>query len=223
MLIELPYQRDRAVAYALRWARSRNPLFPDYAGQGGDCTNFVSQSILAGTCVMNPTPDFGWYYFSPIDRAPAWTGVQFFYDFITGAPPFAGENGGVGPFGREVARDEVELGDVVQLANREGRFYHTLIVTDFNEDEILVSAHTDDAENRALSTYRYASLRYLHIEGTRLMFDNEDCYRRLLEGEAYVPTECAGGEAILLPAGGGRDFRGTPEDSDTPRAELPGE
>ncbi|MBR5616363.1 MAG: amidase domain-containing protein, partial [Clostridia bacterium] len=43
MLIEIPYMRERAVEYALRWALSRNPLFPDFAGIGGDCTNFVSQ------------------------------------------------------------------------------------------------------------------------------------------------------------------------------------
>ena len=33
------YDRAHAVAYARRWALSRNPLFYDFTGIGGDCTN----------------------------------------------------------------------------------------------------------------------------------------------------------------------------------------
>ena len=78
MLISFPYDRGHANAYARRWALSRNPLFPNYTGIGGDCTNFVSQCVYAGCCVMNYTPTFGWYYLSQTDRAPAWTGVEYF-------------------------------------------------------------------------------------------------------------------------------------------------
>lgn len=197
MLITLPYLRERAVEYALRWALSRNPLFPDFTGQGGDCTNFVSQCILAGSCVMNDTLDFGWYYFSPTNRAPAWSGVRYFYDFLTGSPDFASENGGTGPFGREVMTQQLMLGDVVQLANAEGVYYHTLIITGFEGDDILVCAHSDDARNRPLSTYNYATARFLHIDGTRLLLENDECYRQLLEGIAYRPLVCAS-DGILL-------------------------
>ena len=199
MLIELPYQRERAVEYALRWALSRNPLFPDFAGIGGDCTNFVSQAVLAGTCVMNDTLDFGWYYFSPENRAPAWTGVQFFYDFITGAPDFAAENGGEGPFGAEIDTTALQVGDVVQLANNAGVYYHTLMVTGFDGDEILVSAHTNDARNRPLSTYNYAAVRYLQIQGTRLLLENEICYGQLLAGVSFRPLACAADGILLRP------------------------
>ena len=58
MLLIKPYNRDRAVEYARRWAFERNPLFENFAGIGGDCTNFVSQSVLAGGCVMDYTPTF---------------------------------------------------------------------------------------------------------------------------------------------------------------------
>lgn len=199
MLIEIPYRRERAVEYAQRWALSRNPLFPDFAGIGGDCTNFVSQAILAGSCVMNDTLDFGWYYFSPENRAPAWSGVEFFYKFITGDPEFARENGGVGPFGVEVPTTMIEAGDVVQLQNAQGTYYHTLIVTGMDGDDLLVSAHTNDAKNRPLSTYNYASARFLHIAGTRLLLENEECYRQLLEGQAYRPLTCAPDGVLLRP------------------------
>ena len=51
------YDRTRALAYAERWALDRNPLFYNFTGVGGDCTNFVSQCVLAGCCVMNGTQD----------------------------------------------------------------------------------------------------------------------------------------------------------------------
>ena len=76
MLKEREYERRRALEYARRWAYGRNPLFYNFTGIGGDCTNFISQCLLAGCCVMNCTPTFGWYYRSSSDRAPAWTGVQ---------------------------------------------------------------------------------------------------------------------------------------------------
>ena len=70
MLATKEYDRMRALAYARRWAFARNPLFNDYSPFGGDCTNFVSQCLLAGALVMNETPNFGWYYKSDLDRAP---------------------------------------------------------------------------------------------------------------------------------------------------------
>ena len=58
MLVTKPYNRERAVEYAKRWALDRNPLFVDFTEIGGNCTNFVSQAVLAGSCTMNYTPDF---------------------------------------------------------------------------------------------------------------------------------------------------------------------
>lgn len=176
------YNRSRAVEYARRWALDRNPLFINFAGQGGDCTNFVSQCIYAGCCQMNFTTDFGWYYISPNNRAPAWSSVEAIYDFLTGDPIFITENGGVGPFGHEVGADAVYEGDVVQLADRNGDFYHTLIITGFRDGETLVSAHTNDALDKPLSEYNYASLRYIHIEAIRLDIANDTCFEGLIEG-----------------------------------------
>ena len=45
MIVTKPYNRARAVEYAQRWALSRNPLFYDFTGGGGNCTNFVSQCL----------------------------------------------------------------------------------------------------------------------------------------------------------------------------------
>ena len=120
MTITLPYSRDRAVMYARRWALERNPLFVDFSDVGGNCTSFVSQCIYAGCCNMNFTPDFGWYYISGEDRAPAWSSVEYFYEFLTGNPEFKERNASTGPFASETSRDLVQKGDVIQLANSSG-------------------------------------------------------------------------------------------------------
>ena len=183
MLIDIPYDRTRAVAYARKWALSRNPRFTDFTGQGGNCTNFVSQCIYAGCGVINDTPTFGWYYRSPTDRAPAWTGVEALFDFLTGNPDFVSANGGEGPYATDARTTRrIEAGDVVQLANADGDFYHTLIISGFTDNDILVCAHSDDALDRPLSTYNYASLRILHMEGARLDWFGEEEYRAFLDG-----------------------------------------
>lgn len=176
-----PYNRENALAYARRWALDRNPLYPNYAGIGGDCTNFVSQCILAGSCYENFTQDFGWYFISPEDRAPAWTSVEYFYDFLTGAPDFRAENGGYGPFGTEVARRGAIPGDVVQLADADGDFYHSLFICDVENGEIYVCAHTNDALNRPLSDYNYAYNRFIHVEGVRIP-SVYPCFEKLIGG-----------------------------------------
>ena len=90
MLALLPYDRAAAVRYAHLWAYGRNPRYYDYEGIGGDCTNFASQCIYAGAGVMNDTPTFGWYYINANDKAPAWTGVEYLYNFLTRRTPSAG-------------------------------------------------------------------------------------------------------------------------------------
>ena len=131
---------------------------------------------------MNFTPDFGWYYISPDDRAPAFTGVEFFWDFFTGASDFAAQNGGIGPFGREATREEVVPGDVVQLGRADGDWYHTLLVTQVTENDILVAAHSNDVYDRPLSSYNAPLVRFLHIEGVRFEADLADCFENLIQG-----------------------------------------
>ena len=185
-LVMYKYDRARAIEYAMRWALSRNPLFTDFAGVGGDCTNFVSQAILAGCCKMNFTPTFGWYYISPDNRAPSWSGVDEFFDFIIGNGDFPEVYSRSGPFGYVTSREYAAFGDVVQLANRDGEFYHTLMITgNDGKGDILVSGHTNDALNRPLSSYPNADERFIHIIGCLAPPDAppSDCFESLITGE----------------------------------------
>lgn len=182
MLVERRYNRPNALRYARRWALDRNPLFMNYTGIGGDCTNFISQCILAGSCRMNYTPIFGWFYIDGDNRTASWTGVEFLYNFLVG-------NEGTGPYATEVSEERVQIGDIVQLQNDSGDFYHTLFICGFEPNgEILVAAHSDDSLDRPLSTYNYANARFLHIEGVRFEapINESYCFENLIDGVSLL-------------------------------------
>lgn len=181
MLTDIPYNRSHVYEYATKWAYERNPLFYNFSEIGGDCTNFVSQCVYAGCCTMNFDTVRGWYYISTDNRTPSWTGVEFFYDFIV-------NNTGIGPYAQEVSEGELDIGDVIQLGQNEGDFYHTLVVTGFAENTYLVSAHTYDSLNRRLDSYQYERSRFLHIEGVRVTApDSSACFQGVVEGVRIFP------------------------------------
>ena len=154
------YDRQAAAAYAKKWAFGRNPKYYNFDRLGGDCTNFASQCIFAGAGEMNYTPTFGWYYKDLNDRAPAWTGVEYLYNFLT-------KNDGKGPFGEETKLSHLEPGDIVQLGRATGDYYHTPVVVAIKNGKIYVAAHTYDAYMRPLSSYNFARIRGVHILGVR--------------------------------------------------------
>lgn len=159
-----PYDRRAVVAYAHMWAYGRNPAFYDYEKLGGDCTNFASQCVYAGSGTMNFTPTFGWYYIDSNNKSPAWTGVPYFYNFMTRSAET------IGPVAVESSIDQILPGDVVQLSFREQEWNHTPVVVNVTSPEpsgILVAAHSYDADNRPLSSYQYRDIRYLHFLGVR--------------------------------------------------------
>lgn len=157
---KINYNRSAAVSYARRWALSRNPAFFDFSDIGGDCTNFASQCLLAGSQTMNYTPVTGWYYRSAADRSASWTGVEYLFRFLT-------QNDSVGPFARVVTALDVQPGDIVQLGRADGHFYHSPVILSVSP-EILIAAHSIDSLDRPLASYNYEQARFLHIDGVRV-------------------------------------------------------
>ena len=158
------YDNQLAVRYAIRWALGRNPAYFDYSEIGGDCTNFASQCLFAGTGIMNFTPTFGWYYRDANDKSPSWTGVSYFYNFL-----IEGEIR-TGPFGIETDLFGIETGDFVQLElSGDATFDHTPIIVERgaipNLENVLVAAHSQDADFRPLSSYNFTQIRFLHVLG----------------------------------------------------------
>ena len=170
-LITFPYNRRLAVEYAHRWAYGRNPEYFDFQGIGGDCTNFASQCIYAGAGIMNYTPVYGWYYITANARTASWTGVQYLYNFLT-------SNQDTGPYATETDISAMEPGDVCQLALDRNEFHHTPVIVEVGDvptlDNILIAAHSRDADYRPLSSYRFRAVRFLHIEGVRTRVPDEN-------------------------------------------------
>lgn len=151
------YNRVKAVEYARKWALSANPDFYHFGGIGGDCTNYISQCLLAGGGVMNYTYPNGWYYRSSYDRSPSWTSVAGLHNFLLRG------RGGVGPVGKLSNLNEIEIGDLIQLRQNQTHFNHTLIVSKREGGQIYVCAHTNDAFDRRLNTYNYFALMPIKI------------------------------------------------------------
>ena len=123
------YNRAKAVAYARRWASSPNPAYDE---ADNDCTNFVSQALLAGgwTQVSRTSDDSDrqektvWWYgqrsgwYRGINSSWTWANAQFFHDFLK----LSGR-------GKQVS-DPMKLrpGDVVQIKDS-SRVHHTMIVS----------------------------------------------------------------------------------------------
>lgn len=159
--MEKEYDGLKAYLYAKRWAFGRNPAYFNFDRLGGDCTNFISQCLFAGSGVMNYTPIFGWFYKNADDRTASWTGVEYLFRFLT-------ENTGPGPFARPTDQSKLKIGDVIQLGRDNDDFYHSLLVCGFRRGYPLVAAHSMDSFLRPLYTYSYEKARFLHIVGVRL-------------------------------------------------------
>ena len=148
------FNRNISVEYAREWAYKRNPRYYDFDKLGGDCTNFVSQCLHAGGIEMNYS-SLGWYYTNLNSRAPAWTGVNEFWNFGI-------NNTGKGVRFDQCAINDLEIADFIQLYNGT-RFYHNLLVTKVEKvlgsKVIYVSAHDFNAFNRPLSNYMFSSYR----------------------------------------------------------------
>lgn len=111
---------------------------------------------------MNYKKTFGWYYNSANDRTPSWSGVEYLYNFLT-------SNKGVGPTGRVIPMEQLEIADLVQLSFYPNMFSHSLLVVQHGEvpdmDNILIATHSEDSDYRPLSTYMAVlDYRFLKID-----------------------------------------------------------
>lgn len=158
------YNRYKAVEYAHKWAFKRNPKFLNFDNLGGDCTNFASQVLYAGSRVMNFTPVYGWYYKTSKNRTASWTGVQYLYNFLI-------NNKSDGPFAEEVNVENIDIGDIIQLSFNGIEFEHSPVVVSVgnpvNINNILIAAHTYDRDNYNVTNYVWKKIRFIHIIGVR--------------------------------------------------------
>ena len=158
----IEYDRGAVVEYAKKWALSRNPQYYNFDKVGGDCTNFASQCILAGSKKMNYTKDFGWYYRDGNNKSPSWSGVEYLYQFLI-------HNKSVGPQAMETTQNKMEVGDIAQLSFDGRQFGHTLVIikieNKYTFHGIKIASHTLDSLEKPISQYDFEKIRWLHIKG----------------------------------------------------------
>lgn len=159
---EKEYKRKLAVKYAKKWAYDRNPKYYNFDSLGGDCTNFISQCVYAGSKEMNYSKSNGWYYNNLNNRSASWSGVNEFYKFLI-------SNKLNGPRGEKVGQKDLEIGDVIQLSFDGIKFAHTLIIVNIENieslDNIYTASHTFDSYKRKVSSYNFQKIRFIHING----------------------------------------------------------
>lgn len=146
------FNRLGAVEYALQWALSRNPDFPDYSSQGGggDCANFISQAMLVGgwTAVWGGRLDpRAWWTAKEPRSSHTWAVANQFRAYLD-----------IGFRASPCDREDLALADIV-LIKIGGRLVHAMLVTAIRRarylppqatDEIYLSYHSNDTRNRLL-------------------------------------------------------------------------
>lgn len=142
--VPLSYDRFRAFRYAELWWDHFHPAFPRLRE---DCTNFVSQCLLAGGMTMDHRSSRaeGWW----IDEGATAESERWSYSWATteGLRRYLQKHRGA-----QVVRrpEKLLIGDIIFYDwYGTGQFHHAAIVTDFDEaGNPLVSAHTDPSYHR---------------------------------------------------------------------------
>ncbi len=166
----MPYNRNKAVGYALKYALSPNPEFRYFSSTlnaGGDCTNFISQCLLAGGAEMVYDNNPWWYNHNNLSSTMddtwslSWSIAHSLYWNIM-------RNSVENKKGIKAqilsAASMLELGDIIFYENDENRIFHSTIVTDYNNGSPLVSQHTYDLRNVSyIKPYRVKAMHFMHI------------------------------------------------------------
>jgi len=170
----IPFDREKAIEYARRWALDRNPNFYNFEELGGDCTNYISQILLAGGCRMDKSSAlYGWYYNTANDKSPSWTGVEQLYNYLV-------KEKESGIAAKEIDSSMVEAGDIAQLSFNGKTFQHTPFIisvkrdalNNISFDRIKICAHSFDSDNRPLDTYQFKKIRFIRIIGHKEKINN---------------------------------------------------
>ncbi len=141
------YNGEAAANYAYNNAYNNVPGTYVFKNGGGDCTNFASHSLQAGgwreiggwSYISSDV----WFYDYPYryGYSHTWTVADRFYDFL------AAHNNRAYPVSVKYRKHLLQKGDIVQIDYKDkygncGYWDHTMIVTDKNGNDPLMSYHS---------------------------------------------------------------------------------
>ena len=147
------YNREAAVAYALRYSITPNPNYIYY--KGDDCTNFISQCLRSGGAKNDFSKTHPWWYLSG-KNSVCWSVAQslFWYIRICSNEKHSGIKADTyylddkDEYLKKIA-GKIVLGDLIQYKDSQNKVVHSTMVTSFDSltNEPLVSQHTFNGRN----------------------------------------------------------------------------
>ena len=163
------YNREQAVAYAMAFAKKRNVAYKDYHAYGGDCTNFISQCLVAGHMSFDHEGEDlseQWYWYSDSYRTPSFTSAAQLKYYLLAT------HGAHGIQVRVVSVSELAIGDII-FKSVNHKLTHTMIVTKLLYDssghlqDVLIAQHSEDLLDFPLSK-KQGEMMCVHITGCYL-------------------------------------------------------
>ena len=163
------YNRENAVAYARAFAKKRNLVYKDYHDYGGDCTNFISQCLVAGNMSFDHQGEDlseQWYWYSDSYRTPSFTSAAQLRYYLLAPYPAHGIQA------RVVSFSELAIGDII-FKTMNHKLTHTMIVTKLLYEpsghlyDVLIAQHSEDLLDFPLSQ-KQGEMMYVHIAGCYL-------------------------------------------------------
>lgn len=169
------YSASKAAKYAVKYAKSYNK---EYNSHLKDCTNFVSQALKAGGISMKKPSvmDRGitkttsyWYSIRYEDwhtngyvynwfESSSWVGVDDLYKYCL--------NNGATIYIRNSLKslqNDAKIGDIVQIKNSKGNWYHSIIITGGSKGNYKYCGHTSNRENYNLSNVGDGNFRIIRF------------------------------------------------------------
>lgn len=163
------YDRESATNYAIKYAlepNSKYKYFEYVNGNGGDCTNFVSQCLKAGGAPLDYNNIRPWWYELRGSCSICWSVAHALYWYLK---INQSTNRNVIK-GLEIeARHKLEIGDLVFYENYRNVIFHAAIITSFVEVygnvEPCISQHSYNQLNETYEkNYTYKKAHFLKIK-----------------------------------------------------------
>jgi Putative amidase domain len=146
--------RQAIVDYATRYAINPNSAYKNFASSGGDCTNFVSQSMRAGgwtdvfktnnDAVTENRKDSSLWFQNSVGQSYTWTGAPNFFQFIQNRNRVISMS----------RSSDLLPGDLISVDfGGDDSIEHTMVVTKKDSFGIYVSYHTSNTLNKPFADF----------------------------------------------------------------------
>ncbi|WP_406445821.1 amidase domain-containing protein [Streptomyces sp. NBC_01613] len=140
------YNYAAMAAYAEKYWRNYNTAYRRYNGAGGDCTNFLSQSLYAGGWkqVANSAEDYGTWYSKTSGESDTWIGVNEWSWFTQTAKRTTALANAY----------QMDVGDVLQMDfDKDGSKDHSMMTTYRSSSGVpYLTYHDADTYRRSLAS-----------------------------------------------------------------------